>query len=767
VETRAAQSSTIAHEAGKAFRPARPEIVIGGNGHEMKPLVAALGEEDYRKALLVETVVNTAPELLSREAVRKAELGLTGEVSPEKYVIPVSEVLLEHLPSAYRNLAGKPIPWQRIRVILPLLAFLVGVMSNVLSPLGVEKHLGPQRIIHVFVNPVVVLLLWNIAVVGFFILFHRRPVIDPFPQSLSQPGDSITARRKTRQEVEPDWPLWARITVRPVLRLWARFVEPAAEGVATAATHAKIAGLFLTRYFRTYRRPIIARLATVVNLSAICLAAGAIAGMYFQAVIWDYSFFWRSTLIGSPETRLIILKVLFWPAALLLGHGFPDVETIAAMANGPGAPGAVWIHVFAITSLAYIFLPRLALIYRSVSETCNSSAASELTIDFIRLREQKIENHSGTFQPGEFLDRSRNISLRTAAALDYFSLDANAMSVLLSLQSAMLERDIENTGGDNLKAKRTWYLEWLKLMREGFADLPEVVRPTLYPIESGGFHAALESLSQSRNPFARDLVALELAAFEAYWPLSAEKKGWTERLAALAKSTPSLSREVVARSLENAALQLGLSAEKGPQFRSEMESINRSLSGYWKNIAIIAGVGTLAGALTFGIAAPVIGGLIGHSLGLAGAAAVKAGLAALGGGAIVSHGMGIAGGTAVLVGGGALLGMGVGGSLAAASNPAGVLVQTVKIEVFLRCIAAESEKAEQVVKNVLAQLEASISRMHDELENARRSPKTDSGRIEEIEAMIKILGTCRKRCSDWAREKGFLDRREDEAPLSD
>ena len=343
-------------------------------------------------------------------------------------------------------------------------------------------------------------------------------------------------------------------------------------------------------------------------------------------------------------------------------------------------------------------------------------------------------------------------------ALDYFSLDANAMAVMVSLQSAMIEQDIRSTRagdffGDSLRPKRTWYLEWLGLLKEGFANLPEAVRPALYPIESGSFHSALERLSQCSNPFARELILLELAAFEPYWPLTAGEKGWAQKVRDLTKSTPSLSSELLARSLENASRRLGLPENKGSLLRSELHSVNRSLSGYWKNIAIIAGVGTVAGALTFGIAAPIIGGLIGHSMGLAGAAAVKAGLAAMGGGAIACGGMGVAGGTAVIFGGGALLGIGVGDSVAATINPVSALIQAVKIEVFLRCVVAGHENAKQVVKDVLCQLRTSITRMDDELKSVRLNPNTEKECIAEREEIVKILGACSKRCAAWAKEE--------------
>ena len=94
--------------------------------------------------------------------------------------------------------------------------------------------------------------------------------------------------------------------------------------------------------------------------------------------------------------------------------------------------------------------------------------------------------HSGSYQPGELFERPGDETFQQTVTLDYFSLDANAMSVMVSLQSAMIEQDIRNTSagdffGDSLTPKRTWYLEWLRLVKAGFANLPEAARPATVP----------------------------------------------------------------------------------------------------------------------------------------------------------------------------------------------------------------------------------------------------------------------------------------------
>ena len=376
METKVAHSaSPIAPEAKKPVRFAIPKIVVDVNDPGRASLVVTLREEEYRKALLVKTVVNVAPELVSQEAIKEAEFELKGEDPPEHSIIPMSEVLLDHLPSAYRRLAMKPLPWPGLQWIMPLLAFLIGVLSNVLSPLGLEKVFGSSAdhsrfrkpdcdahsleyhggwLFHGIPSPI---RRYSIPVSHIFVTTHYN---------FSTRGAAVGRNSICR--------FLAQIVLRPLLWLWAMFVNPVAEEIVTTAAHARVAGLFLSRYFRAYRRPIIARVETIVNLSAICLAAGAIAGMYVQAVVWDYSFFWKSTLLESPGARLIIAKILFWPGALILGKSFPNIETVAAMAQGAGVPGAIWIHVFAVSAMVYIFLPRLLLVYRSTSEARKSSA---------------------------------------------------------------------------------------------------------------------------------------------------------------------------------------------------------------------------------------------------------------------------------------------------------------------------------------------------------------------------------------------------------
>ena len=733
---------------------------VNSSGIGKVPLVVILNENEARKVLLLQAVESVAPELLPEAAIQEAERELTApEEEVGQRILLRAERLLEHLPTAYRLLTAQ-LPWPWLHTVVPMAAFFVGLFSNVL---------GPEGHIHAIVNPMMVLILWNVVVVAFFTILRRQTGRVQHTESVSSQTRVLAVpRRPKRRSAEPDLPLPVQLVIWPILKLWAALVElfePVANRIARSAVHVRVGGWFLSRYLRVCRHPILERTHQLLSFSAIVLAAGTIAGMYLRAIVFDYTVVWRSTLIESPETRLSLARLLFWPAAIVLGPYFPNAQTIAEMATDRGTAGAIWIHVFAISAIVYIVIPRSLLVYFAASESRKASKAVPVPVepmDLERRPGQECPKDGGKqiSASHEELAPAEVEIFRRDVTLEHFALDVNATSVMSSLQASLIERDVKNTKArsrfrDTLAFKRDWYQRWRSTVLAGFAAFPEAQRPTLYAADADLFHAGLARLPQSANSFAPQLIALELAAFEAYWPLASDRKGWTHWIGQLVTVAPALDKKLRIEFEAECCRDLGLPVGLIALLRNELQRVNRSLSGFWRNAAIAAGVGTAVGALTFGIAAPFIGGLVGHAMGLAGAAAVNAGLAALGGGAVAAGGLGVAGGTAVVVGGGALLGMGV-GSLGVMMNPASVLIQAVKIEVFLRSIVVNHENAAQIVQAVLSQLRESIARMNDELKEARLNPEAKTSRIAEREKIIEILETCSRRCSSWAIEQKLL-----------
>ena len=119
----------------------------------------------------------------------------------------------------------------------------------------------------------------------------------------------------------------------------------------------------------------------------------------------------------------------------------------------------------------------------------------------------------------------------------------------------------------------------------------------------------------------------------------------------------------------------------------------RRRSVRWSKLAAVSILGLGLGALTAGLAAPLIGAAVGSAAGLSGAAASSAGLAALGGGSVAAGGFGVAGGTALVTSLGGLSGVGVAatGARAAGWTTGQLVADTVKLDVITRLVILEAE----------------------------------------------------------------------------
>ena len=104
------------------------------------------------------------------------------------------------------------------------------------------------------------------------------------------------------------------------------------------------------------------RLAAWLHAAAAVLALGAVASLYARGLVFDYRAGWDSTFLDAHAVRQVLAAVL-GPAAALSGLALPDVATLAGLrlATGGGEGAARWIHLWAITLLLAIVLPRAGL----------------------------------------------------------------------------------------------------------------------------------------------------------------------------------------------------------------------------------------------------------------------------------------------------------------------------------------------------------------------------------------------------------------------
>ena len=108
-----------------------------------------------------------------------------------------------------------------------------------------------------------------------------------------------------------------------------------------------------------------ARAAVVLHVAAAALAVGLIGGLYLRGLVLDYRAGWESTFLGAASAHAVV-STLLAPAAALAHIAVPDAAAFEALrsAHGSasaGAPAGPWIHLFALTLLGFVVLPRAAL----------------------------------------------------------------------------------------------------------------------------------------------------------------------------------------------------------------------------------------------------------------------------------------------------------------------------------------------------------------------------------------------------------------------
>ncbi len=207
-------------------------------------------------------------------------------------------------------------------LVLPLcvLAFVVGLATNAL---------GPQRHIHVLALPLLGLIAWNLAV---FLFLALRGVL---PISLGE-GSRLLAIWQRFFARPPRGGEGREVLVEALARdfaLWAKTVAPLARARIDHAFHA----------------------------AAAAMVTGVVVGMYLRGVIFAYRATWESTFLSSGMVDGL-LRIVLGPAAFLLARDVPSAALIESPQSGDAGP---WIHLWAVTALLFVILPRAVLALRA------------------------------------------------------------------------------------------------------------------------------------------------------------------------------------------------------------------------------------------------------------------------------------------------------------------------------------------------------------------------------------------------------------------
>lgn len=287
------------------------------NENEVRRLLffQALAERDKLGVFGLERLVESLGRELRMEPPR----------DPSRHLTLVAERLEQRFEKRHATHARE---WyaDRGRAVFRLLApllFLLGLFSN---------YLGPNPRVNLLLNPLMVLLAWNLAVYLLLLiaLVVKKPCLNvgshkPFHRS----GLAI------KMLFSKIW--WAVLGHK----------SPATEVLFQAKIE------FLRLWYGNCGTIAGRRFAAWLHALAMMLVLGVIAGLYLRGLVQSYQFDWSSTFIKDPQTLKRLLGVLFGPALFagraIFPGGPPEIADSA---------GAAWIHLFAWSAFLYVVLPR-------------------------------------------------------------------------------------------------------------------------------------------------------------------------------------------------------------------------------------------------------------------------------------------------------------------------------------------------------------------------------------------------------------------------
>lgn len=255
---------------------------------------------------------------------------------PERWLVLRARVALQRLSERLRGLddlsdtRGLPgdAAARAATVLLVVAAFALGLLGHAV---------GPDGRFDLLALPLTGVIAWNLAVYAALAVAALRPgrsaaPFGPFGRAWQAGFARLAA-----------WPAKA----------------PGADGQDALRTLRRHAA---ARWWQAGAGLQAARAGVALHLAAAALAAGALAGLYLRGLVFAYRASWDSTFLDAGAVHALLSTVL-GPASRLAGIALPDVATLQALraSAGPGGDAAPWIHLWSLTALGLVVLPRLLL----------------------------------------------------------------------------------------------------------------------------------------------------------------------------------------------------------------------------------------------------------------------------------------------------------------------------------------------------------------------------------------------------------------------
>ena len=211
-------------------------------------------------------------------------------------------------------------------------------------------------------------------------------------------ADSLGSAQRINLLAPPLWGLvlWNAVVYALLLAQWVqalaqrkprvgwltRWTQTLLRGLTPRGQHgqrsAKNEGVALQKFIALWTQrsaPLaLKRATTLLHAASAALALGLIAGMYLRGLVLDYQASWESTFL-SAQTAHAALSFLLSPAAALAQLQLPNLAAFEALRSAHlnpksvSASGATWIHLYAVTLLMFVVLPRFTLAAYSALRT--------------------------------------------------------------------------------------------------------------------------------------------------------------------------------------------------------------------------------------------------------------------------------------------------------------------------------------------------------------------------------------------------------------
>ena len=314
-----------------------------------------LRAEDAQRVLLVRAFEDADPrgQLLPLDVRRAATASATSSKAgspstieqPKCWLTARARALSAHLQKAPEGIRVPLLELTDPGRGWVLVAVLIGVVLGLLT-----NALGPGRHVHILALPLLGILIWNLAAVVVIVARRAIPIGTPANAAILKRWQSLGARAVRRSVPAP---VNGDVATKDA--------TTADAATADEEVRSSIRRRAIDDYLKNWlpaAGPLAgARLERAFHAGALAIAAGVVAGMYPRGLAFEYRAGWESTFL-EPTTVSRLVDFVLGPASALSGIAIPDVEALEGAAGASNASAAPWIHLWAITTVLVVGVPR-------------------------------------------------------------------------------------------------------------------------------------------------------------------------------------------------------------------------------------------------------------------------------------------------------------------------------------------------------------------------------------------------------------------------